>query len=216
MKRTRSFDVYVPIEEGTSKQVHLQILEGEITAEKVDAVVVFKRQEVFDDAEGDSLRILRAAGDDIQNEYLRDRTAGERRVAKGVMMTRAGSLPHAQFILHLVVNSNPIKFRETLTTALRLVEEHHLQSISFPPLPYELHSLTGKLFETIGEFIQIDRPICLHFIQLAVGDKPGQRDEFGKYKGVLISLLMAVPIFGILATSLYILPLEVLFTLLFL
>ena len=194
-KRIKSFDCFIPIEEAASKHVHLQILEGDITTQNIDAVVVFRHQSGSNEAisEEDSLKILNAAGDGINDEYATAKADGERHVAKGVVLTQAGDLPHARFIMHLTVNSNPVKLRETLNTTLKLAEKMNLRSISFPPLPYQLQSLTNKLFESIDDFIQCDRPICLHFIQLVVRDNGGvcqcantkQRIEFEKYREIL-------------------------------
>ena len=175
-KRTKSFDCFIPIEEETSKHVHLQILEGDVTTENIDAVVVFKHQLSGSSEgvpEGDSLRISNAAGDGINDEYataISAKAEEGRHVAKGVVLTKAGDLPHARFIMHLMVNSNPVKLRETLDTALRLTDNLQLNSISFPPLPYHLQSLTNSLLESIDDFIKRDRPTRLHFLQLVVSN----------------------------------------------
>ena len=66
---TRSIDVFIPIEEGTSKHAHLQILRGDITTENTQAVVVFRASD--DTVEGDSLRVLQVAGQGIDDEYQR-------------------------------------------------------------------------------------------------------------------------------------------------
>ena len=198
-KRIKSFDCFIPIEEGTSKRVHLQILEGDIITENIDAVVVFKHQLFGSNEgvpEGDSLRILHAAGDGINDEYATAKAEGGRHVVKGVVLTKAGGLSNTRYIIHLMVNGNPVKLRETLDTALRLAEKLQLKSISFPPLPHQLQSVTNKLLEYIDEFIKRDRPICLHFIQLVVSDKSRfyqiantrQRMEFDDYKKILIKL----------------------------
>ena len=86
-----SFDEYMPIEKGTSKHVHFQILQGDITKENTQAVVVFRSQDGT--AEGDSLRLLDAAGDLIKaEEYQIAKGRGGRNVAKGVVLTGAGDL----------------------------------------------------------------------------------------------------------------------------
>ena len=135
------------------------------------------------------------AGDGINDEYNTIKAEGGRSVAKGVVLTNAGDLSRARYIMHLMVNGNPVKLRETLDTALRLAEKRHLKSISFPPLPHQLHSLSNKLFECIDDFIKRDQPICLHFIQLVVRDSARfcqyantrQRITFEKYREILVT-----------------------------
>ena len=164
----QSFDVYLPIEEGTSKHVHLQILQGDITQENTQAVVVFSSQDGT--TEGDSLRLLQAAGDKIEAEYQAAKAQGGRNEAKGVVLTGAGDLAHPLQILHLSVDDNRVKLRETIVTALHLAEKHQLKSIAFPPLPCQICSveLVKIMVDSFNEFTVRDRPICLHFIQVVV------------------------------------------------
>ena len=48
-------DLYLPIEEGSSKHVQFQILYGDILSKNADAVVVFKSKRANNTAEGESL-----------------------------------------------------------------------------------------------------------------------------------------------------------------
>ncbi|XP_072022574.1 uncharacterized protein [Amphiura filiformis] len=180
VKRTKSFDVFIPIEQGTSKHGHLQILQGDITKEHTHAMAVFRSD--TDNAEGDSLRILQAAGDGIEAEYQNAKTQGERNVAKGVVLTGAGDLEHPEHILHLLVNQNDVKLRIALALALRLAEKQCLRSIAFPHLPAVLCSMdtVKTMLESFDDFTRVACPICLHFIQVVLATD----DRFYQYAAV--------------------------------
>ncbi|XP_072014251.1 uncharacterized protein [Amphiura filiformis] len=157
-------------------------------------MVVFRSKE--DTTEGDSLRILQAAGDGIEAEYQHAKTQGGRNVAKGVVLTGAGNLEHPNHILHLLVNENDVRFRITLALALRIVERQYSKSIAFPHLPSGLCSIetVKTMLESFSDFIRADCPICLHFIQVVQISDDGfyqyadarQRVEFEMYKDLLI------------------------------
>ena len=166
--RTRSFDVFMSIQEGSSHHVHLQILQGDILKEKTDVVVVFRSD--TDRAEGDSLRLLQAAGDGVETEYQAAKAQGGRSIQNGITLTRAGNLEHSQHLLHLVVNENRARFRVTLAHALKLVENQQLRSIAVPHLPDNIHSMETikTVLDLFHEFTSMNRPACLHFIQVVL------------------------------------------------
>ena len=165
-KRIESIDAYMSIEKNKSKQVHIQVLEGDITTENTQAGVVFRSQDGRAKAV-DSVRLLLAAGDGIKTEYQAAKAQGGKHVRRGVVLTGAGNLAHQQHILHLHMTDSIPEFRETIFTALKLVEKKELKSISFPSLPceFDTEERRGILFETFRLFTEVDRPICLHFIQ---------------------------------------------------
>ncbi|XP_072015258.1 uncharacterized protein [Amphiura filiformis] len=193
-KRTKSFDVYIPLKKGSSQHVHLQILQGDIIKENTQAMAVFRSD--TDIAEGDSLRILQAAGDGIKAEYQRAKTRGGRHVAKGVVLTGAGDLKHLQHILHLLVNQNGVKLRIALATALQMTEKQYSRSITFPHIPAIFSSVetVKTMLESFDDFTRVDCPMCLHFIQVVLANDDGfyqyadarQIEEFEMYKHLLI------------------------------
>ena len=173
-RRVDSIDAYMSMDRDTSKQVHLQILQGDITKENTQAVVVFRSTDNDGNmVEGESMILLLAAGASIDAEYKNSKAEGGRNVAKGVVLTGAGDLEYRQNILHLHVSDSIPKFRETIFAALRLAEKKELKSISFPSLPDEFDSEERKniLLETLNEFIEEDHPLCLHFIQLVTSQR---------------------------------------------
>ena len=165
---TRSIDIFIPIEEGTSKHVHLQILQGDITTEDTQAVVVFRASD--DTVEGDSLRVLQVAGQGIDDEYQRVKAQRGREVTKGVVRTQAGNLDKPRHILHLQVGNNCAKFCDTLATALQVADRLELKSIAFPSLHdrYSSPEVIKTLLLSFEEFTRKDHPICLHFIQVVI------------------------------------------------
>ena len=191
---TRSFDAYIPIQE-TSQHVHLQILQGDIEKENTDVLVIFRSDKGTVD--GESLRLLQAAGDAVEAEYQNVKALGGKYVAKGVVLTRAGNLEHPRHILHLPWNKNIAKFRASLALALRLVEKQTLQLITFPHLPDAVSSTHTMhvMMESFEEFTMRYRPICLHFIQVVSASNQRyyqyadakQRGEFEMYKHLLLN-----------------------------
>ena len=161
-----SIDAYETIGGDSSKQVHLQILHGDITKENTQAVVVFRSTAGM--AKGDSMILLLTAGDGIEAEYLAAKAIGGKHVGKGIVLTGPGQLVHRKHILHLHVSDNIPKFRETIFAALRLAEKMELKSISFPSVPDEFHTEKRRniLPAIFCEFPKVDHPVCLHFIQL--------------------------------------------------
>ena len=63
---TRRIDIAIPLE-GTSENVHLQILPRDITTEATQAVVVFRAKDGM--AKGASLRVLQAAGQSVDASF---------------------------------------------------------------------------------------------------------------------------------------------------
>ncbi|XP_072037127.1 uncharacterized protein [Amphiura filiformis] len=193
-KRTKSFDVFIPIEQGTSKHVHLQILQGDITKENINAMAVFRSD--TDIAEGDSLRILQAAGDGIEAEYQHAKTRGGKNVKNGVVLTGARDLEHPEHILHLLVKKDDVKLRIALALALRLAEKQCSRSIAFPHLPAVLCSkeTVMTMLESFDDFTRVVCPICLHFIQVVLPNDDGfyqyaaarQNVNFDMYRYLLI------------------------------
>ncbi|XP_072022576.1 uncharacterized protein [Amphiura filiformis] len=193
-KRTKSFDVFIPIEQGTSKHVHLQILQGDITKENTHAMAVFRSD--TGNAEGDSLKILQAAGDGIEVEYQRAKTRGGKNVKQGVVLTGAGDLEHPEHILHLLVKKDDVKLRIVLALALRLAEKQCSRSIAFPHLPAVLCSMdtVKTMLESFDDFTRVVCPICLHFIQVVLPNDDGfyqyaaakQNVNFDMYRYLLI------------------------------
>ncbi|XP_072052001.1 uncharacterized protein [Amphiura filiformis] len=178
----KSTDVYLAIGE-TGRHVHIQILKGDITTEDTQLVVVYRSKD-NNTVEGDSLRVLQAAGVGIETEYQNTKAQGGRYVKKGVVMTTAGNLRHPRRILHLLLDDNPRTLRSTILTAFRFAEKQEFQSISFPPLSSqirfneeEIESSGGakrlvlkKMLKCFEEFVQNDEPICLNFIQVVIND----------------------------------------------
>ena len=164
---TKCIDTYIPIE-GTSKSVHLHILQGDITTGDTQAVVIFRAKTGA--AQGDSLRILQAAGQqNIDAEYWYVQAQGGRDVSRGVVRTGAGNLVKPQHILHLHVDDNIGRFRDTLATAFRVADRLTLRSIAFPFLSNStFDSFEETMLESIVQFTTVDRPICINFVQLVI------------------------------------------------
>ena len=148
-----------------------KILQNDITKEKTQAVVVFRSEDRS--AEGESLRVLQAAGD-LKHKFVDEYETAKAEIIvndvnKGVVLTSAGNLAHQQHILHLHISEDIPKFRETIFTALRLAEKKEFNSVAFPLLPPEFDTKERRdiLQETFTEFADVDHPIFLHFIQLS-------------------------------------------------
>ena len=166
-------DGYIEIER-TSTHVHLQVLKGDITNEKTEAVVVFRSNVDNAAANGDSQRLLRVAGRKVGAEYQQVKSQGGRSVTRGVVHTGAGNLDHPEHIFHFhIEGDNRVKFRETLMTTFRLADREGIKSLAFPGLLYHDYSPEGfakTMVEAISDFTRNDLPVCLHFIQIVITD----------------------------------------------
>ena len=173
---SKCIDRYMPIE-GTSKSVHLQILQGDITTGDTEAVVVFRARDGT--TTGDSLRVLQAAGQQkIDDEYRSVQIQGGQDVTRGVVRTGAGNLVKPKYILHLIMDDNIAKFRDTIATAFRVADRLTLRSIAFPYLSdSNFDSFEETMIESFEQFTTVDRPICINFVQLIIS----QGDTFTQY-----------------------------------
>ena len=152
--------------------VHLQVLTGDITTEKTEAVVVF-RSNVDSAANGDSQRLLRVAGRNVDAEYQQVKSRGGISVARGVVHTGAGDLDHPEHIFHFnMEGNNRVKFRDTLMTTLRCADSMGIRSLAFPSLYHDnsAEDIAKTMVESISEFTLKYRPMCLHFIQIVITD----------------------------------------------
>ena len=184
----KSVDVFLPIEEGTRKHILFQIIQGEVVGENTstEAVAVFKSQHNNYIAEGESMKMLQAAGNGASAEFNTVETANV----------------HNERYVHernervvLTNENNPTTFKETLTSTLRLCEMRQISSLAFVQLPFKLTDLAKILFESIEEFARRDRPICLMSVQLYASSSDVfnqyvdalQTHELNKYREILVS-----------------------------
>lgn len=154
---------------------HLQLLKGDITTIKVDAIVNAANSALAGGGGVDGA-IHRAGGPEIMQELdaIREKEGG---CPTGqAVVTRAGRLP-AQYVFHAVgprYRDGRQGERDLLTSCYRnclvLAAERNLKTISFPSIStgtygYPIEEAAGLAVRTVADFLQQNRG-SLHTVKL--------------------------------------------------
>ncbi|TRZ02744.1 hypothetical protein DNTS_005427 [Danionella cerebrum] len=115
------------IHETTLGGITLQVLKGDITAEKTD-VIVSSTNNQFTLKAGVSKAILDKAGPTVEDECKQNGSK-----ANGVLMTQAGNL-QCKRIIHIAAQSNAALLQKYVTKALEMCDGQKLTSIALPAI----------------------------------------------------------------------------------
>jgi O-acetyl-ADP-ribose deacetylase (regulator of RNase III) len=152
----------------------IQIIRGDITKQKVDAIVNAANSSLMGGGGVDGA-IHRAGGPAILQECKKIIAKQGSCPAGEAVITTAGNLA-AKFVIHTVGpiwnggnNSEPIKLASCYDKSLRLSVEHGLQSIAFPNISTGIYGYPKKqaaeiAVETVSEFLQTNSSIKVYFV----------------------------------------------------
>ncbi len=166
----------------TEKNVNgvlIKVIEGDITKEKVDAIVNAANK-YLSHGGGVAGAIVRAGGYEIQkesNEIVQKRGP----LATGdAVITGAGNLP-AKFVIHTV---GPVwgegdegeKLRKAVLSVLKLATEKNLQNISIPAISCGIFGFpkergTKIIYETIKEFLSKNKTSLKEIHLIGIGSE---------------------------------------------
>ncbi|XP_067264755.1 protein mono-ADP-ribosyltransferase PARP14-like [Chanodichthys erythropterus] len=109
--------------------IRVKVCSGDITKETVEAIVNSTNTSL-DLNSGVSGAILKASGPTVVNECK----TKVPQPADGVILTKAGNLSNIKHIVHMVGQTTEKNISSSMYKVLRLCEENHIQSVSFPAL----------------------------------------------------------------------------------
>lgn len=167
------------VREETVPGKHLILIHGDITSEKVDAIVNAANS-YLKHGGGVAGAIVRKGGNIIQVEsdkigYL---DAGK------AAMTTAGDLP-ARFVIHAVgprwgEGEEERKLKDAVLNSLRLAEENQLQSISLPAISSGIFGFPKDrcaeiILASVREYMRNNREGSLKRVHICLFDEPTLR-----------------------------------------
>ncbi|XP_067265758.1 protein mono-ADP-ribosyltransferase PARP14-like [Chanodichthys erythropterus] len=147
--------------------IRVKVCSGDITKETVEAIVNSTNTSL-DLNSGVSGAILKASGPTVVNECK----TKVPQPADGVILTKAGNLSNIKHIVHMVGQTDEKGISSSMYKVLRLCEENHIQSVSFPALGTEAGNLpaTGvanAMTEALMKFVK-DSPKHLKSVRIVI------------------------------------------------
>ena len=152
----------------------IQIIQGDITKQKVDAIVNAANSSLMGGGGVDGA-IHRAGGPAILEECKKIIEKQGKCATGGSVITTAGNLP-AKFVIHTVGpvwnggrNNEPMKLANCYTNSLRLAVENGLQSVAFPNISTGIYGYPKKeaaeiAIKTVTHFLQQNDSIKVYFV----------------------------------------------------
>jgi O-acetyl-ADP-ribose deacetylase (regulator of RNase III) len=157
-----------------SRSGQIQVIRGDITKQKVDALVNAANSSLMGGGGVDGA-IHRAGGPAILEE-CRKIVAKQGSCPTGeAVITTGGNLP-AKFVIHTVgpvwnggKTNEPMKLANCYKNSLRLAVENDLQSIAFPNISTGIYGYPKKeaaeiAIKTVAEFLQQNDSVKVYFV----------------------------------------------------
>ena len=153
----------------------ISLVQGDITAEKVDAIVNAANS-YLQHGGGVAGAITRKGGPIIQEEsdHIGFVAVGQ------AAMTRAGLLP-ARYVIHAVgprwgEGDEDSKLKNAIENSLKIAEQHHFQTISFPAISSGIFGFpkdrcASIILSTIREYLQQHPESSLNEVRICLFDE---------------------------------------------
>ncbi|XP_048050723.1 uncharacterized protein LOC125270803 [Megalobrama amblycephala] len=147
--------------------IRVKVCSGDITKETVEAIVNSTNTSL-DLNSGVSGAILKASGPTVVNECK----TKVPQPADGVILTKAGNLSNIKHIVHMVGQTDEKSISSSMYKVLRLCEENHIQSVSFPALGTGAGNLpaagvANAMTEALMKFVK-DSPKHLKSVHIVI------------------------------------------------
>lgn len=162
---------------------------GDITKETAEAIVNSTTTSL-DLSTGVSGAILKAAGQTVVNECKTKAPQPN----DGVILTKVGNLTNIRHIIHMVGQTDVKGIKTSMSKVLKMCEENHIQSVSFPALGTGAGNLAATqvanaMTEALADFVK-DSPQHLKRVQIVIFQSkmlPDFQEAIKKFKKISIS-----------------------------